>query len=326
MRSKSINAFRFASNSVVRLSVAEQRLRWHDFENNRLHLLELVVAQEEECIRELEQQQKTAQREKELLQEEYSSLLAQQEHKASMIKQRDEMARKLLARENTEIRLRLKREKDRTNEKQKRKCQLERAQEERQHAMKLDARARVMTHRKRLEEVSRSFQEGQEDIVAYLHNKDQRQQEFLKNKAAVRAKEKKKKNLKSKANSVAKRLLAQRAARQRETLERVMAAKAANVAGFKEHKRQQQQHYFAIKKVKKASFRRTIERQQRAQENRQAYLQARRSKAETDRRKRMELKNSMKKREKQMRCKAKVCVSCLFVNCYYYHYYLTTTT
>ena len=301
LQPKSRDHFRTEKNRCTPLPQHVQEMRFNDFEADRLRLLEVVVAQEEECYVEKMQEEEGEAKTYKRLQDEFESMLQRQNKATATSRANFRKLRSMLDAENSTITTRLRSSKSRAGTATKKVKRLQTAKARSKRGLKMDGETKKVLARRRIMEEQAKFEAKQAEKRDRLQAKEARFQQFLKTKAEKDTSNKQRDALKAMYRKQELRLAKERAAHQRKMTERLREAKDVHAKGVKEEHHEKRQQYIARQKIKMEALRRTAARQRLAAENRRIKQAELRAKKDRERQHLYDMRLALQERQKEIR-------------------------
>lgn len=269
LQPKSLEDFRTHPNRAQELTREEQKLRFEDFQSDRLELLETVVAEEERAYVTSAKLEEMQAKEMKKLQHEFSqSLRLEQNQVNQMVKGRQKYERVLEVENRRIYKQRQKSEKRYEDMQQKiRKIEAAKAMRiERLKAMGEERESRIKRKVKDQEKIAAAIVKRHHDHILY---KAERTAKFEANMAESRAGNKRKEELKAKFREQRRLQAEERLTEQRELLTRRLTAKGVHAEHVKKARIAQRIASKTERNIKINSRARKAARLRNAAENRQ---------------------------------------------------------
>eukprot|EP00750_Incisomonas_marina_P015882 INCI18778.3.p1 GENE.INCI18778.3~~INCI18778.3.p1 ORF type:complete len:478 (-),score=108.97 INCI18778.3:518-1951(-) len=260
------------------LPLRMQQLRFDDFEHHRLHLLQLVVAQEEVVVDEKEREKRAEKHAADRLKQELEAKMKLSKRHVAHTKEKHARIRTILEKENEELRARIDWGAERATEAAKRAALVKQRRQTKRMNLKLDAETKDKAARRRQTEQEARAEARRNRFREQQRRKEARHQEMR--KAKVQADEERRQKEEERAHHAREDVAraARRAEHQRDMTNQLRQAKDTHAAAVKRAHNQRRAQYYVELRVHEAARKRRADRHRKAAENRRQKAIARRAK------------------------------------------------
>lgn len=269
LRDQPMENFQTAPNRAQVLTPQEQRLRFEEFQRQRLELLQIVVAEEEKAYVAAAKMDETERMEMQKLQRDFSDTLREEQKQVNrMVKNRQKYER-VLEVENRRIHLQREKANKRHDTMKQKLERIERARVNRQLQLKRDAASREARIKKAVKDQEKLAKTVISKHDRNVKRKQERTAHFLKQKHDMQKGSRRQEQLKVQFRNQRKMAAEEREAEKRELLTRRLHAKSEHAEHVMKARAQQRLAKKTERNLRISSRARKAQRLRYAAENRQ---------------------------------------------------------